>query len=238
MARIARLYLDPKVLATYDSVELPPAAAHYLNRVLRLRPGDRWAALDGEGGSWLCQIETDKTSKKVGPWQAVPPLPLEATIGLALCKGSRFEDALEKLAELGAARIIPLQSERSERGQPSPAKFERWRQIGNSASALANRLVPLKIAPVHTLESFAEGLLPESSIFCQKGGSQAWELIASGQSQIQLAIGPEGGFSPAELLLLAKRARPMALGPLTLRVETASVCALSLALTMASRPLS
>jgi 16S rRNA (uracil1498-N3)-methyltransferase len=229
MSRVSRVYL-PSSCFTESQVHLTEEAAHYLGRVLRLRPGDRWAALDGAGRSWLCQLDDRHSSHRVEDWPAVPPPPTRLEVGLALCKGTRFEDALEKLAELGVARVIPLETERTERGRPSPARAERWRQIALSGSALANRLIPLEIAPVSGLSEVLDGLDRGSSFYCHLGGGPARELLVGTPPQRTLLIGPEGGFAPGELESLEQRAQRVCLGPLTLRVETAAVCACTLAL--------
>lgn len=205
-------------------------AAHYLRRVMRLRAGDRWVALDGVKTAWVCQLLDKTQSQRVEDWSAISPLRPSVTVGLALCKGSRFEDALEKLAELGVARTVPLRTERTERGLPSPAKAQRWTEIARSASALANRLVPMEVAPPEDLLEFVEYQEPQSTVYCQAGGAPPSEVFRERREAVTLLIGPEGGFSPAEIETLQNQRCAMTLGPLTLRVETAAVCAVSLCL--------
>ena len=229
MSRVSRIYLPST--AFFDGQVRPAAdAVHYLHRVLRLRPGDRWAALDGQRRSWLCEIVDKETSRKVEDWPAIPPLPVSVAVGLALCRGSRFEDALEKLAELGVVRVVPLESERTERGLPSAARSRRWQEIALSGSALANRMVPLHVEPAQDLADFVAGLDPARAVYCHHDGANAAEVFRHPRNDYTLLIGPEGGFAPAELELLQKRASRVSLGPLTLRVETAAVCAAALAL--------
>jgi 16S rRNA (uracil1498-N3)-methyltransferase len=193
--------------------------------VLRLRCGDRWAALDGERRSWLCEIGQAGVSRKVDDWAAVPPLPVHVELGLALCKGTRFEDALEKLAELGVVAVVPLQTERTERGVPSAQRLLRWDQIAKSASALANRLIPMAVAAPRLLGDFLQQVDPAASVYCHQDGARPCEVFRRPRTRFTILIGPEGGFSPAELEALHHRARRVSLGPLTLRVETAAVCA-------------
>ena len=229
VSRVPRVYLPPNTF--FDHTVRPPAdTVHYLNRVLRLRPGDRWAALDGQRRSWLCEIVDKEAARKIEDWPAVPPLPVSVTIGLALCKGSRFEDALEKLAELGVVRVVPLETDRTERGLPSEARSRRWQEIGLSGSALANRLVPLQVEPAQTLTEFIVGLDSAHAVYCHHDGAGASEVFRHPRKDYTLLIGPEGGFSPTELDLLQGKASRVSLGPLTLRVETAAVCAAALAL--------
>ncbi len=231
MNRVPRVYLSSSEFID-GTVHPNREAAHHLFRVLRLRPGNRWAALDGQSRSWLCEVITESESRKLEEWPAVAPLPVQVEIGLALCKGQRFEDALEKLAELGVIRVIPLETERTERGSPSPAKLLRWDQIAKSASALANRLVPLQVATPRTLNNFLPETNRSNLVYCHHDGSSPQELFRYPRQNFTLLIGPEGGFSPSELEKLQGRGKRISLGPLTLRVETAAVVASTLALVL------
>lgn len=235
MSRISRVYL-PSGCFSEQEVRPPEETTHYLGRVLRLRPGDRWAALDGEGRSWLCEILGPGVSRRLDDWPAIPPLPVKVEVGLALCKGQRFEDALEKLAELGVARVVPLETARTERGLPSPAKAKRWQQIALSGSALANRLVPLEVAAPAALPDYVDGLERSTAVYCHRDGDRPSDVFSSARRAYTILIGPEGGFSEPELESLRARARKVSLGPLTLRVETAAVCAASLALACSPEP--
>lgn len=231
MNRVPRIYLAPS--AFIDRTVRPNReAAHHLFRVLRLRPGDRWAALDGKSRSWLCEVVDETQSHKVEEWPAVSPLPVHLEVGLALCKGQRFEDALEKLAELGVVRVVPLEMERTERGTPSAAKLLRWDQIAKSASALANRLVPLQVSAPRSLEDFLPETDPATLVYCHHDGASPQDLFRHPRNRFTLLIGPEGGFSPLELEKLQGRGKRISLGSLTLRVETAAVVASTLALTL------
>lgn len=231
MSRVPRVYLPPAAFVE-GAVRPSREAGHHLFRVLRLRPGERWAALDGQGRSWLCEVGDEAESSKVEEWAAVPPLPLSVEVGLALCKGQRFEDALEKMAELGVRRLVPLRTERTERGLPSSAKSERWEQIAKSASALANRLIPLEVGAPQDLDQFLAHADPACTVYCHHDGASPGEVFGRPRDRLTLAIGPEGGFSPPELMKLQSVGQGVSLGPLTLRVETAAVVATSLALAL------
>lgn len=235
MNRVPRVYLSPTAFLD-GSVRPSPEASHHLFRVLRLRPGDSWAALDGQNRSWLCEVVDESVSRKVAEWPSVAPLSVHLEVGLALAKGQRFEDALEKMAELGVVRVIPLQTDRTARGLPSSAKLLRWDQIAKSSSAVANRRVPLQIGSPCDLEELLKVSDPASTVYCHHDGAAPAELFRSPKKSFTLLIGPEGGFSPAELENLQTRGKRVSLGPLTLRVETAAVVAACLALTLPTLP--
>lgn len=235
MNRVPRIYLSPT--AFIDGTVRPSTeASHHLFKVLRLRAGDQWAALDGQNRSWLCEVGDESVSRKVAEWPSVAPLSVHLEVGLALAKGQRFEDALEKMAELGVVRVVPLQTERTERGLPSSAKLLRWDQIAKSSSAVANRRVPLQVAAPRDLDDLIEGTDPATTVYCHHDGAAPADLFRAPKKSFTLLIGPEGGFSPSELDKLQSRGKRVSLGPLTLRVETAAVVAASLALTLPTLP--
>lgn len=205
---------------------------HYLRRVLRRRTGEQFVALDGESRAWVCSLGDGKLGHYRHDYDAVPPLTPGITLGLALCKGSRFEDTLEKLAELGVERVVPLETDHTERKAPSDGKFARWTQIAKSASAVATRLVPLKVSRPRTLKSFLEESAG-SIYFCHPGGARAAKIFASCESHLTLLVGPEGGFSDEEVETLSEVGEKVHLGPLNLRVGTAAVVACALVLNSA-----
>lgn len=228
MSKIPRLYL-PSQNFYEGRVALDAEACHYLKRVLRMRPGECFAALDGQSRAWLCALQADGWSEYVGDFPAVPPLSLKLTVGVALCKGSRFESTIERLAELGVATLVPLHTERTERKGPSTQKLERWQEIARSASALAFRLQPMQVLPPVDLASLLPTLEGDVA-YCHPGGEHALEAFAQGRSALTLLIGPEGGFSSSESETISGRATQVDLGPLNLRVETAATLAAGMAL--------
>lgn len=216
-------------------VRLRKEDEHYLRKVLRKKEEDHFVALDAQGKAWLCGLGPSALASKLDDYPAVAPLNLHLRVGLALCKGSRFEGAIEKLAELGVSEVIPITTERSERKVPSAAKLERCREIALAGSALAGRLIPLKVRTPTSFHALLDGAV-EDLCCCHPGGREASEYFAQERKRLLLLIGPEGGFSPEEIVALEGRADRVDLGPLNLRVETAAVAAASLALNLCPRP--
>lgn len=199
-----------------------------------MREGQQFAALDGAGRAWLCELSSKTDCNRRADFDAVPPLVPNVSLGVAMCKGSRFESTIEKLAELGVAQLTPLLTERTERKGPSDSKFKRWEEIATVSSALAYRSLPLKVTPPCELESYLKREIPHL-YYCHPGGAMACDLFAQAPTELTLLIGPEGGFSPTEEQMLARKGRPVDLGPLNLRVETAAVVSASLALNLGKR---
>ncbi len=145
-----------------------------------------------------------------------------------MCKGQRFESAIEKLAELGLSRLTPLNTERTERKAPSLGRLDRWKEIALAGSALAGRLIPLKIEQPTTLEEFAEADLQYGPlVFCHHQGQPLGLAFNERPGRFRVAIGPEGGFSPTEIARLQSKALGVSLGCFNLRVETAALAFLA-----------
>jgi hypothetical protein len=115
---LRRLLLSPERLAAAPAtgaVLLEPAEQHYLSRVLRLRPGDRFAVVDGAGHLWLASLAGDQAQllqPLAGPWQHEPEP--QTRLNLAVALPRRDADVLLRMAtELGIDGLQPLQAERS-----------------------------------------------------------------------------------------------------------------------------
>ncbi len=232
MKKIPRLFLKAECF-TESQVELPKKQEHYLKNVLRRRSGSEFVALDGAGRAWVCALNSGSSATKVNDFTACTDHPLALTVGIALCKGARYEGAIEKLAELGVRELVPLETERTERKSPSQAKLERWNDIALSASALAYRLIPMQVRAPMTLAAF----LSQSQkpiCFCHPGGQPSADYFAQATKRLTILIGPEGGFSTDESRVLESAADKVDLGPYNLRVETAATVASGLALNLHS----
>jgi len=202
--------------------------ARHLTRVCRHTPGDRVEIFDGKGFATIALIvEVGKDSAELvakGPPIAELTPPCALTLATAIPKGERFDWLVEKATELGIARLIPLVTERSV-VDPRDAKLERLRRtiIEASKQSRRNRLMVLD-SPVSwadlvhfepqqvRLLALRSGLPPDR-----------WPRL-DGRREAVLAVGPEGGFSPAEEDV-AKAAgwHPIRLGTHVLRVETAGL---------------
>lgn len=224
---------------------LSPEESHHLVSVNRARPGDPVIAFDGRGAEWVCElIEARKNGARlrVRDTRRVPPLPWQITLGQALPKGTGMDAIVRKATEIGAARIVPLSSDRSQvhlEGERSEKKIEKWQNAAlEAAKQCGNPFVP----EIAALESAADFM----------NATQAYDLrliasLAPGAKSLKSAlaayraahgtppqkvvwlIGPEGDFSPAEMNLSLKAGfEPITLGPMVLRCETAAVYALSI----------
>ena len=123
-----RFYLPPE-LCRGDIIELPENEAHHASRVLRVEVGERVTVLDGVGNVFDCEVrEITKRSVTLTTRNKSfhAPLPCQITLIQAMPKPKAMDYIVQKATELGAARIVPLLTERviahvDERSAPDKA---------------------------------------------------------------------------------------------------------------------
>jgi 16S rRNA (uracil1498-N3)-methyltransferase len=240
-----RFYL-PGALHPGAECVFSAAQAAQIARVLRLRTGDEVEVFDGVGGAAVVELRSVTArgvsglvgEPRVQPW----PFPWRVTLNLALVRPQRFEWAIEKAVELGVWAVQPLRTERTQHGgEIGASRGARWQTIAiEAAEQCGSAYLPDVRAPLPLAEALRVSatlrLLPHTDRD-QPRDSVAGALTRAALSpgaDIAVFIGPEGGFTPAEVALAqAADCRMVTLGPLTLRSETAALAALAL---LAGRP--
>ncbi len=226
-------------------IRLSADESHHLVIVNRAAIGDTVVAFDGRGSEWICELADDNRGAallKVRFAQKARPLPFEITLGQALPKGPHMDAIVRKATELGVARIVPLESERTQihlDEARSDKKAGKWQTAAlEAAKQCGNPWLP-EIAPVQKTVVFMEsarGFELKLIASLQPGARPLKAVLAAFQSaqgrapkKVLWLIGPEGDFTPAELSV-AKNCgfEPITLGPLVLRCETAAIYALSI----------
>jgi 16S rRNA (uracil1498-N3)-methyltransferase len=213
---------------------LAGSEAHHLLHVMRAKPGERVLLFDGSGREWVAQIEVLRRSEvelRILECRSVDrELPLRCVLGVALPKGERQAWLVEKAVELGIAQLVPLDTERSV-AQPVDKALERLRRgvIEASKQCGRNRLMEISAACawgefVQPPPAGSVGWLADPSA-SQAAGAALGKLRENPPpGELRIAIGPEGGLTPAECALaVAAGWQPVSLGPRILRVETAAI---------------
>ena len=200
--------------------ELVDADRHHLERVLRLRPGDEITVCDGAGRWRRCRLGGSRGGalEPVGEIEVEPRPSPAITVGFALTKGERPEWTVQKLTELGVDRIVPFVAERSVVRWDEPraaTQSERWRRVSREAACQSRRAW---LPQVDAVTTFAAVVAEPGAALAERGGDPP-SLVHP-----LVLVGPEGGWSEAELTL-AHRLPRVGLGPQVLRAETASVVA-------------
>jgi 16S rRNA (uracil1498-N3)-methyltransferase len=257
MSQLQRIAIAPSQFQQ-GQILLTKEQQHYLGRVLRLREGDRFIAMDGKGKWWLAQLAGEQ-AQVLESLLVETELPVSITLMVALPKGNGFDEVVRCCTELGVTCIAPVLSDRTLL-DPSPQKLERWRRIAAEAAEQSERsFVPTILEPVafntglslvtgHTLRegvrvaSRREAPMPfanSQQYICEARGEfphlkhclQHKGQMTSDKRQetIVIATGPEGGWTTQEIEnAIASGFQPVSLGRRILRAVTAPVVALSL----------
>ena len=238
-----RFYIPPAAWHP-DALTLDEGESHHALNVLRLQPGDKVVAFNGQGSEATALVATESTKRavhlKVVHRAKTPPLPCRITLAQAIPKGKNMDLIVQKATELGAAEIAPLLSERTvskvEDDESAAAKQAKWQAtVIEAAKQCGQNWLPTVAAPQTPRDFFAgrgarafdlmliASLQPDSRplhAYLEEHGSRPASAL--------ILVGPEGDFTPAEIAL-AKSAgcRPITLGPIVLRTETAAIYCLS-----------
>ncbi len=211
---------------------------HYLLRVLRLVVGDRFLALDGEGGLWLATI-VDSANGHTTATLTSPPGDVAAvrslhrptiTLAAGLPKQG-FDEVVRQVTELGVDRIVPILSDRTLL-KPSSNKLQRWQRIASEAAEQSERLtVPTVSDPLswHTWLQQAGAQYRCICVARREAMSLLTACLTQPEADWVIAIGPEGGWTDQEVTAaIAAGYTPVSLGNGILRSVTACVTALSI----------
>lgn len=229
-ARI-RLHVD-QPLGPGQVVSLTPDQAHYLFSVMREGQGTRVALFNGRDGEWTAEVTS--AGKKTGSltcveWAAPQLNPPDLWLLFAPIKKERTDFIVEKAAELGCARILPVatdytNSQRIRQDRLQAHALEAAEQCLGTYVPEVTELVPLK--------KLLTGWPPDRRILWADeslvGAGRVMQGLTPGPWAI--LIGPEGGFSEGERNWLRMKpfVTPVSLGPRILRADTAVCAAITL----------
>ncbi|MCG8394726.1 MAG: 16S rRNA (uracil(1498)-N(3))-methyltransferase [Pseudomonadales bacterium] len=232
---MARRFFDDQEFQSGLATELGANASHHIGKVLRMVEGDELVVFNGRGGEWHARI-TAMGKKTV----TVEPLafhaddrsaPIAVTVALPMIKGDRMDYAIQKATELGAARIVVLDTERCEvrlKGDRQEKKLGQWQQIAISACEQCGLNRPPVVEGVMPLKDWLATDLPPLRLIAHPGESPFSPSALEQVDALALLTGPEGGFSDEELQAATdKHFTAFALGNRVLRAETAPVALLA-----------
>ena len=227
-----RLYVD-QPLAEGQSISLTRDQAHYLFGVMRKGVDTHVSLFNGQHGEWRGVVT--QAGKRVGELVCEArtrelQMPPDVWLLFAPIKKARTDFIVEKAAEMGVARICPVQTDytnadRIRQDRLQAHAIEAAEQCGGTYVPAVDDLVPLSRVLAHWPAD-------RRLMFCDEAtvdGTGA-TLSRSDPGPWAILIGPEGGFSPSERARLRgmDTAQPVNLGPRILRADTAAVAALTL----------
>jgi 16S rRNA (uracil1498-N3)-methyltransferase len=237
-----RRWIADKFTETTATLEGDQAA--HLARVLRAQPGQ---IFDVVANGFLRRATVVNVSEQEVTFELGEELETEAALPvhllLAVIKFDHYEWGLEKLTELGAARMTPVIARRTEKhlAQAAARRVDRWRRIALEAAKQSRRSdVPQVDDPASLKQAIAKVNAPvrlllaeteeENSLAAALNGSESasQRVSESAAMRVALAVGPEGGWTAEEMTLFSENGwRHVTLGPRILRAETAAIAALS-----------
>jgi 16S rRNA (uracil1498-N3)-methyltransferase len=210
-------------------VELDAGQANYLGNVLRLGVDGELLVFDGSSGEWLARIAeagkkrmTLSVERRTREPEVIP----DVWLAFAPVKRTQTDWLVEKATELGAARLLPVITQRT---IAERVKLERLEAIAIEAAEQCGRTILPEIAEPVSLKQLLVGRDPQRRLYFadEGGGEPAATAFSPGPALI--LTGPEGGFTDEERAAIraAANAIPVSLGPRILRAETAALAALA-----------
>ncbi|MBP1904295.1 16S rRNA (uracil1498-N3)-methyltransferase [Paenibacillus turicensis] len=240
-----RYFVQPEQFGE-EIVSITGEDVKHIARVMRSQIGDKIIVSDGVSKVAITEIvmlEQQEVQSRIIEWLTSKAEPeLQVTIAQSLPKGDKMEIVIQKCTEIGAATFLPFLSERTvvQYDQKKEAKrTERWRKIAKEAAEQAHRdVVPQVLSPVSWKQLLASLADFDLVCFCyeKEDGQQLRDIVApfvnsmlpDQQYRVAIVVGPEGGFSEAEVLAAeAAGAISIGLGRRILRTETAAMAALT-----------
>ena len=225
-----RLYVEHP-LGQGQLVPLIRAQAHYLFGVMRLSVGAEILVFDGQSGEWLAEVA--EAGKRGGALRVVRQtralqMPPDLWLLFAPIKKARTDFIVEQATEMGAVRIVPVQTDFTNSGRIQRDRLQA--HVIEAAEQCGATYVPEVAEMIQFERLLADWDSTRKIYFCDEMRAGAASTTRSGAGPSAILIGPEGGFSDKERRQLIERqdTEVISLGPRILRADTAAVAALTL----------
>jgi 16S rRNA (uracil1498-N3)-methyltransferase len=238
-----RFYIRPEKWNP-EALLLTDSEFHHCRDVLRLGLNDKVVLFNGRGSEITAEIISTQPNeirlRKLHDGQTTP-LRCQITLGQAIPKRKNMDLIVQKAVEIGASEIIPILSDRTIvrlDEESATSKQSKWQNVAIEAAKqcgqnwLPEVRVPQPIAQLFQLKRHFDlqliGSLQSDALHLKTILQQYFEENRDRPRSVLMLVGPEGDFTPAELSLArSEGCRPITLGPIVLRVETASIYCLS-----------
>ena len=237
MPRI-RLYV-PNECTTGKSLILDREQSHYVARVLRLKPGHSVTVFNGSGGEWDASVSAAAGSAVQLEIGAHRDSETESSLRIHLVqgisRGERMDWVVQKATELGVKRLSPVLTEfgvvRLDKLRAAKRR-DHWQKIAVSAAEQSGRTRPPLVDLPMPLKTWFDVATQarDTELILDPAAATSLTSISAPVNKACLLVGPEGGFSDAEIEHAATAGfAAVSLGPRILRTETAAVVALAIA---------
>ncbi|MCK5916976.1 MAG: 16S rRNA (uracil(1498)-N(3))-methyltransferase [Cocleimonas sp.] len=234
--RIPRFYIDCPLQIGLE-LELPKDIHRHAIQVLRLKVNEALIFFNGKGGEYLATLimaEKRRSNVRILSYDAINrESPLEITLALAMIKADKMDFAIQKAVEMGVNIIQPLYTKRSViklKANRLDKKQMHWDGVIKAACEQSGRTTVPKL---HEPVALASWLHTSSSAFCLAMLPGDYPKMTSldfpENKQMDLLVGPEGGFTDQEVdLLLSNNIKGIQFGSRILRAETAVIAGVAL----------
>ena len=243
MSDVRARFLAPGAHRTGAVVALPDDEAEHLTRVLRLRRGDDVIVFNGQGLAFDATVRSarkDGAEVLLGARREAAPEPrVGVTLVQAVLKSDRMDDVVRDAVMIGVAAIQPIVASRSEVSHSSilrGRRRERWERIAVSSAKQCGRAVVPTILELEPFDAVAALIdkrrLPGPALMLVEPNAGAEvvslnELDARSPREASVLVGPEGGWTPAEIASASERCRLITLGGRTIRGDAMALVAVA-----------
>lgn len=229
--RTIRCYVDLD-LNVGKEIILPEITSNHLLRVLRLELNDTFQLFNGDGSDYQAKlIHVEKKHSKAiifSTHTTNNESPLKIHLFQSIARGEKMDLILQKATELGIRSFTPMVSDRTEVKldiERSEKKLQHWQGVIRSACEQSGRsTLPVLHEPVGLKQIAANSVFTQAYYLDPKATNRIQNLKIYADNEVNLAIGPEGGFSDRDLeLLQIAKFQGLTIGPRILRTETAGI---------------
>lgn len=237
-----RIYISSEYISG-TQIHFPVEQSHRIDKVLRLKPGERLIIFDGQGKEYRVTLIKDSNNKLVGNIESIISINRDPSLQVTLLQGvpkfEKMDFIVQKATELGIHRIIPVITERTIPQLTIPKiklRNERWQKIARAAAEQCGRTYIPVISPVVDYEKGLKQIDTQALklLFWEEEQVRTIKSVIRKMNKpesIAIIIGPEGGLSKTEAnLAIEAGAISVSFGSRLLRTETAPITALSILL--------
>ncbi len=244
VSRLHRAYLSPNRNWVDDHVTLDDRESHHLTKALRAKEGDEIETFNGKGEVRRCiviRVSRNEVELEARDLWRQKPLSPTFVLGVAVPKGRKMDEIVRQATEMGASRLVPLVTSRSE-GSADPTRWEskreRWRNGAIEACKQSGNAFLPEIAPFRSLEDWFTNLSHNILKFVASLESDARTIKSwlnetnpvPSPVEVAILIGPEGDLTTDEYATARSIGfLPCTFGDTVLRVDTAVICAFAVA---------
>lgn len=220
-----------------DSFEIEGEDARHISKSLRMKVGESLTLCTPDGRRHECEItafSTDSVTVKVLSSTICEQEPsVKITLFMALTKGDKMDDIIQKSVELGVYEIVPVLTARCisrPDGKQMKKKVQRWQKISDNAASQSRRGIIPQVKDMMTLKEAADicNSFDKAIVFYECGGEKLRDIINEDIKALAMFVGSEGGFEESEIEMLKKNGvTPTTLGTRILRAQTAPIAGIT-----------